>query len=128
MNSEERKDAFVELRNEWAPEAADLPARNKTAWLKAAETGRRLLADRKTGLTQDEINMVSHLIAKAALEAAGLNELVEALEKIADNGLVKLDPDAGENLDVQAAKRLHSAWASDKKTARAALTGGKSNG
>lgn len=64
----------------------------------------------------------------AALEAAGLNELVEALEKIADNGLVKLDPDAGENLDVQAAKRLHSAWASDKKTARAALTGGKSNG
>ena len=88
---------------------------------RAAEAVRVFLTKTRNGVDMEQS-------MQAALEAAGLNELVEALEKIADNGLVKLDPDAGENLDVQAAKRLHSAWASDKKTARAALTGDKSNG
>lgn len=96
--------------------------RREAALAKADDVAWKLKNLCQVEIDDEILNMLSQQIAIAALEAAGLNELVEALEKIGGTGW------SSPEIDGRGADTLSQIFFEIQNIAQAALTGDKSNG
>lgn len=101
--------------------------RREAALAKADDVAWKLKNLCQVDIDDEILNMLSQQIAIAALEAAGLNELVEALEKIR-RGPAKPAPDPIAHSWEAFARHMNGFAVDARMCAYAALTGDKSNG